>query len=108
MDGRVALVTGASSGMGRATAVELARRGARVMAVARREDRLAVRSAETGVQYVACDLSSVEGCQAAVAATRERLAGDPAERRPTNDVRIQRQGAHFRDCHLHRHQEHDC
>lgn len=35
-----ALVVGASSGMGRATALELCRGGARVMAGARREDRL--------------------------------------------------------------------
>ncbi|MGO9616245.1 MAG: SDR family NAD(P)-dependent oxidoreductase [Bryobacteraceae bacterium] len=37
---QVALVVGASSGIGRAIAVALARSGARVMASARREDRL--------------------------------------------------------------------
>lgn len=40
LEGRVAIVTGASSGVGRATAMVLARRGARVVMTARRADRL--------------------------------------------------------------------
>jgi NADP-dependent 3-hydroxy acid dehydrogenase YdfG len=41
LTGQVAIVVGASSGMGRATAVLLAREGVRVMAAARRETELA-------------------------------------------------------------------
>jgi len=40
IEGRVAIVTGASSGVGRATAVSLAERGASVVVTARRESRL--------------------------------------------------------------------
>jgi NAD(P)-dependent dehydrogenase (short-subunit alcohol dehydrogenase family) len=73
MRGRVALVTGASSGIGRATVVELRRRGARVMAVARREHLLAQLASETGAAYVACSLETRDGCEQAIEATRSQL-----------------------------------
>lgn len=73
VEGRVALVTGASSGIGLATAELLAAAGAKVMAAARSEERLADLSARTGVAYVARSLDTPEGCDEVVAETRRRL-----------------------------------
>ena len=72
-DGRVALVTGASSGIGRATARLLCERGARVMAVARNAERLAALRAECGADILVASLEAPEACRSAVAETRERL-----------------------------------
>jgi NAD(P)-dependent dehydrogenase (short-subunit alcohol dehydrogenase family) len=73
MPQRVALVTGASSGIGRAAAVALRRQGAQVMAVARREHLLAELAGATGCSYLACSVETREGCEQAVEATRARL-----------------------------------
>lgn len=73
LSGRVALVTGASSGIGRATAKLLAARGARVMAVARDVKRLADLARETGVETHAVSLETAEGCGQAIEATRRHL-----------------------------------
>lgn len=69
VDGRVALVTGAGRGIGRATADLLTSRGARVMAVARSEVELAA----TGMDYFVADLGTLEGCELAVTETEQRL-----------------------------------
>jgi short-subunit dehydrogenase len=54
--GSVAVVTGASRGIGRATALALAARGATVVAVARDETALAALSRETRGSHVAADV----------------------------------------------------
>jgi NADP-dependent 3-hydroxy acid dehydrogenase YdfG len=62
LDGKVAVVTGASSGIGEATAEALAAEGAAVVVAARREDRLTdlverIRSADGRVLAAVCDVT---------------------------------------------------
>ena len=61
LTGRIACVTGASSGLGQYAATVLAEAGAKVVGVARREDALKSWAAETGSGYVAHDLMDRNG-----------------------------------------------
>lgn len=60
------VVTGASSGIGAATVRRFAESGWRTVAVARRQDRLAELSAETGAHTIVCDVTDEEQVAAMV------------------------------------------
>ena len=77
LNGKVALVTGASQGIGEAIARTLARQGALVVCAARTQAKLdavaeAIRAEGGQADVVVMDLSSTESVKAAVAATVER------------------------------------
>jgi NAD(P)-dependent dehydrogenase (short-subunit alcohol dehydrogenase family) len=66
---RVALVTGAGRGIGRATALALAEDGALVLGVSRTESELA----SLGLDYVPESVATAEGCERVVAEAQSRL-----------------------------------
>lgn len=70
---RTAVVTGASSGIGAATARELARLGYRVVCAARRTDRIEALADEIGGVAVACDVTSPTSVAGLAEATGEAL-----------------------------------
>ena len=76
LDGRVALVTGANSGIGRGIAEALARAGAKVVLVARREDTLREAAAATGGAWIAAELGDRTEV-ARVAQTAAEPYGEP-------------------------------
>jgi NADP-dependent 3-hydroxy acid dehydrogenase YdfG len=71
LDGRVAVVTGGSSGIGRAVAMKLAGAGARVLVVSRTASLLSQVAAETGAAACAADVSTEDG----IARVRDALGG---------------------------------
>jgi len=85
LDGQVALVTGASSGLGERFARVLHAAGASVVVAARREERLAALVGELpGAIAVAADLSSAD--------ERRRLVAEVVERFGTVDVLVNNAG----------------
>ncbi len=75
--GKIALVTGASSGIGKETAIDLAKQGATVVCLSRDPERAAAeireRSGSAKVETLAADLSTIAGGKAAAAAFLARF-----------------------------------
>jgi short-subunit dehydrogenase len=97
------LITGASQGIGRALALEAARRGARVLAAARSEDQLRkladeIRRTGGTIAVVAADVTDPEDRQKMVEAAIEQYAG--------LDILVNNAGigatGHFADCDANR------
>ena len=70
LEGKSAVVTGASSGIGSATALALAREGARVVGGARRTDRIA-----PPVTPLELDVTDAQSCERFVTEAAEELSG---------------------------------
>jgi 3-hydroxy acid dehydrogenase/malonic semialdehyde reductase len=70
LEGKSAVVTGASSGIGLATALALAREGARVVGGARRTDRIA-----PPVTPLELDVTNAQSCERFVTEAAEELSG---------------------------------
>jgi NADP-dependent 3-hydroxy acid dehydrogenase YdfG len=80
IDGKVAFVTGASSGIGEATAEALAAAGAKVALVARRKDRIdalveRISAGDGTAIAIEADISEEETAKAAVERANEELGG---------------------------------
>ena len=69
----IAVVTGASSGIGAATARHLAREGFEVVCAARRTDRIEALASEIGGRAVACDVTSADDVAVLATAVGPRL-----------------------------------
>ena len=77
LDGKVVAITGASSGIGEATALALAAEGAKVSLAARRKDRIDALAEKLGDQALAieADITDEEQANSFVTRTHEELGG---------------------------------
>lgn len=77
LSGKRVLVLGASSGLGKASAIEIAREGGRVCAAARRADRLeqTVAEAGNGAFAAVCDVGEEASCAEAVQRAVREMGG---------------------------------
>lgn len=76
LDGKRILLTGGTTGIGRATVAELARHGARVLTLGRHQEELdQVLNENDGVAGLTADVATREGIDAIFAAVDDRLGG---------------------------------
>jgi len=83
LTGRVALVTGASQGIGRAIAAELAAEGARVAMASRSRKRIEEAAAQIGAEPFVHDVADLDAVPGLFAGVQKRLGG-PVEILITN------------------------
>src|SRR5437763_6131667 len=75
LEDKVCVVTGASSGIGLATARRLCAEGARVLFVAREPERLVEAATTCGGEYLAADVTDPEADERIVATCAEQMGG---------------------------------